>query len=212
MQFCNFVTVNCQFSNNMIEYILGNITELSPTLAVVEANGVGYGINITLSTYTALEGKQSAKLYVYESIREDAYVLYGFATKEERQMFLLLISVSGVGAGTARMILSSVSTAELRDAVLLGNEMLLKGIKGIGLKTAQRIIIDLKDKVAGVDTGTATGQAKTNGMSAAAEEAVQALVMLGFASAAVRKTVQKICSDSPALSVEHIIKQSLKMM
>ncbi|MCQ2336488.1 MAG: Holliday junction branch migration protein RuvA [Paludibacteraceae bacterium] len=196
----------------MIEYITGNITELSPTLAVVEANGVGYGINITLSTYSALEGKQSAKLYVYEAIREDAYVLYGFASKEERQMFLLLISVSGVGAGTARMILSSVSTAELRDAVLLGNEVLLKGIKGIGLKTAQRIIIDLKDKVAGVDAGTATGQAKANGMSATAEEAVQALVMLGFTPAAVRKTVQKICSDSPALSVEQIIKQSLKMM
>ncbi len=196
----------------MIEYISGNISELTPTLAVVETNGVGYGVNITLSTYTALEGKQSAKLYVYEAIREDAYVLYGFATKEERQMFLLLISVSGVGAGTARMILSSVSTAELRDAVLLGNELLLKGIKGIGLKTAQRIIIDLKDKVAGVDAVGAVGQSQASGSSAVADEAVQALVMLGFTPSAVRKTVQKICSESPALSVEQIIKQSLKMM
>ena len=127
-------------------------------------------------------------------------------------MFLLLISVSGVGAGTARMILSSVSTAELRDAVLLGNELLLKGIKGIGLKTAQRIIIDLKDKVAGVDAVGAVGQSQASGSSAVADEAVQALVMLGFTPSAVRKTVQKICSESPALSVEQIIKQSLKMM
>ncbi len=197
----------------MIEYISGNITELTPTLAVIEANGVGYGINITLGTYSAINGKQSAKLFIYEAIREDAYVLYGFATKEERQMFLLLISVSGVGAGTARMILSSVSTAELRDAVLSGNELILKGVKGIGLKTAQRIIVDLRDKVAGVDTSAvATGVSQAAQVSGVSEEASQALVMLGFPNANVRKVVQKIVSETPSLSVEQIIKQALKMM
>ncbi|MCQ2351246.1 MAG: Holliday junction branch migration protein RuvA [Paludibacteraceae bacterium] len=197
----------------MIEYISGNIAELTPTLAVIEANGVGYGINITLGTYSAINGKQSAKLFIYEAIREDAYVLYGFATKEERQMFLLLISVSGVGAGTARMILSSVSTAELRDAVLSGNELILKGVKGIGLKTAQRIIVDLRDKVASVDTSAvATGVSQAAQVSGVSEEASQALVMLGFPNTNVRKVVQKIVSETPSLSVEQIIKQALKMM
>ncbi len=195
----------------MFEYISGNLTELNPTMAVVETAGVGFAVNITLGTYSALNGRQNVKLYVYEAIREDAYTLYGFATKEERQMFTLLVSVSGVGAGTARMILSSVSTAELRDAVLTGNERVLKGVKGIGLKTAQRIIVDLKDKVGTVSvSGLETKGSAV--VSADADEAVQALQMLGFAAPQVRKAVQKITEENPSASVEQIIKLALKMM
>lgn len=196
----------------MIEYISGTLTELNPTMAVVETAGVGFAVNISLGTYSALNGRQSVKLYVYEAIREDAYTLYGFATKEERQMFMLLVSVSGVGAGTARMILSSVSTAELRDAVLTGNERILKGVKGIGLKTAQRIIVDLKDKVGAVSVSGTGAKGAASAVSADADEAVQALLMLGFAAPQVRKAVQKITEESPLASVEQIIKQALKMM
>lgn len=197
----------------MFEYIYGNITELTPTQATVETVGIGFSVNITLSTYSALEGKQSAKLYLYEAVREDAFTLYGFATKEERQMFLLLISVSGVGANTARMILSSVSTSELRDAVILGNESVLKGVKGIGLKTAQRIIVDLRDKVAGVEvSGSSSNSGSASQSSAVADEAAQALVMLGFTVSAVKKAVQKITSENPSSTVEQVIKQALKMM
>lgn len=181
-------------------------------MAVVETAGVGFAVNISLGTYSALNGRQSVKLYVYEAIREDAYTLYGFATKEERQMFMLLVSVSGVGASTARMILSSVSTAELRDAVLTGNERILKGVKGIGLKTAQRIIVDLKDKVGAVSVSGQDIKSQTAAASVDADEAIQALQMLGFAVPQVRKAVQKITEENPAASVEQIIKQALKMM
>ena len=196
----------------MIEYVSGTLTELNPTMAVVETAGVGFAVNISLGTYSALNGRQNVKLYVYEAIREDAYTLYGFATREERQMFMLLVSVSGVGAGTARMILSSVSTAELRDAVLTGNERILKGVKGIGLKTAQRIIVDLKDKVGVVNVSGQEVKSQAAAASVDADEAVQALQMLGFAAPQVRKTVQKITEENPAASVEQIIKQALKMM
>ncbi len=197
----------------MFEYIYGNITELTPTQVTVETVGIGFSVNITLSTYSALEGKRNAKLYLYEAVREDAFTLYGFATKEERQMFLLLISVSGVGANTARMILSSVSTSELRDAVILGNESVLKGVKGIGLKTAQRIIVDLRDKVACVETsGSLPNSGSSSQSSAIADEATQALIMLGFTVTAVKKAVQKITSENPSSTVEHVIKQALKIM
>lgn len=196
----------------MIEYVSGTLTELNPTMAVVETAGVGFAVNISLGTYSALNGRQNVKLYVYEAIREDAYTLYGFATKEERQMFMLLVSVSGVGAGTARMILSSVSTAELRDAVLTGNERILKGVKGIGLKTAQRIIVDLKDKVGVVNVSGQEVKSQAAAASVDADEAVQALQMLGFSAPQVRKAVQKITEENPAASVEQIIKQALKMM
>jgi len=195
----------------MFEYITGNITELNPTQATIETVGIGFAVNITLTTFSALEGKQNAKLYLYEAVREDAFTLYGFASKEERQMFLLLISVSGVGANTARMILSSVSTSELRDAVIAGDEHILKGIKGIGLKTAQRIIVDLRDKVAGVIT-TSSNTSASSISSSIADEATQALIMLGFSPATVKKGVQKIVSDDSSLTVEQIIKQALKLM
>lgn len=212
MLFYNFAPLFQLAFTDMIEYISGTLTELNPTMAVVETAGVGFAVNISLGTYSALNGRQSVKLYVYEAIREDAYTLYGFATKEERQMFMLLVSVSGVGAGTARMILSSVSTAELRDAVLTGNERILKGVKGIGLKTAQRIIVDLKDKVGAVSVSGQDIKSQTAAASVDADEAIQALQMLGFAVPQVRKAVQKITEENPAASVEQIIKQALKMM
>lgn len=131
----------------MIEYIRGELTELTPALATVETGGIGYGLNISLNTYTAIQGRNEVRLYVYEAIREDAHVLYGFADKKERELFVLLISVSGVGTNTARMVLSSMSPAELCNCISTGNERLMKSIKGIGLKTAQRIIVDLRDKI-----------------------------------------------------------------
>jgi Holliday junction DNA helicase RuvA len=192
----------------MYEYIKGRIEELSPAMAIIETSQVGYAVNISLNTYAALEGKAEAKLYIHEAIREDAFTLYGFAEKAERDLFLLLISVSGVGANTARMILSSFSVPELEAIISGENVNQLKAVKGIGLKTAQRIIVDLKDKV-GKETSPLGAQIQTNNNR---EEALTALVLLGFNRSASAKVVDKIIAGDPSISLEKIIKDALKQL
>lgn len=193
----------------MIEYIKGELVELTPTSAIVETNGIGYSINISLVTYSELSGHAHCKLYVYEAIREDAYVLYGFTTQSERTLFLQLISVSGVGANTARMIMSSLSASELQEAIATENSALLKNVKGIGLKTAQRIIVDLRDKVTKTSLTTNTSSVAGRGV---VSEAVSALVMLGFQQAASQKVVEKLANENPGLSLEQLIKKALQML
>lgn len=198
----------------MIEYIRGELAEITPALAVIDCNGVGYGIHISLNTYSAIQGKKSVKLYIYEAIREDAHVLFGFSTKQERELFLLLISVSGIGGNTARMILSALSPAELCNVISSGNEKLLKGVKGIGLKTAQRIIVDLKDKIAATGMETVSGSVATlsPANTEVHDEAIAALTMLGFAQAPSQKVVTAILKEEPGLTVEKVIKLALKRL
>ncbi len=203
------------FNKRMIEYIKGELTELSPALATVEAAGVGYGLSISLNTFSAIQGKKEVKLYVYESIREDAYMLYGFVSKKEREMFELLITVSGVGANTARMMLSSMSVSELCSAISRGDERLIKGIKGIGKMTAQRIIVDLRDKIVALgiaDEIPAGGSVATPVNNAVKDEAVSALTMLGFAPAPTQKVVLAILKEQPDLPVEQVVKLALKQI
>ena len=199
----------------MIDYIKGELAELSPASATVEAAGVGYAMSISLTTYSAIQGKNTVKLYVYEAIREDAYVLYGFSGKKEREMFQLLITVSGVGANTARMVLSSMSVAELCAAISTGDERLIKSIKGIGLKTAQRIIVDLKDKIVALgiaDELPSGGSVAVAVDTAVRDEAVAALTMLGFSPAPTQKVVVQILKDQPDAPVEQVVKLALKQI
>ena len=198
----------------MIEYIKGELTEITPAMAVIECNGLGYGINVSLNTYSAIQGKKEVKLYLYESIREDAYILYGFATKQERELFLLLISVSGIGGNTARMILSALTPSELCNVISSGNDKLLKTVKGIGLKTAQRIIVDLKDKISTTDIGTSTTSAPISitANNEIYEEAIAALTMLGFAQAPSQKVVAAILKEEPEAAVEKVIMLALKRL
>lgn len=200
----------------MIEYVKGELVDVTPAFAVVDTGGVGYGLNISLNTYTAIQGKKEVRLYVFESIREDAWTLYGFAGKQERDMFLMLVSVSGVGPNTARMILSEFTPAELCEVIVSGNERLLKGVKGIGLRTAQRIIVDLKDKIAAA--GPVADIAATGGTqlqtvnSSVRDEAVGALTMLGFAPAPSAKVVAAIMKENSDLPVEQVVKLALKQI
>ena len=200
----------------MIEYIKGEIAELRPATAVIDCNGLGYGINISLNTYAAIQGKKECKLYIHEAIREDAYTLYGFADKQERELFLLLISVSGIGGNTARMILSALSPSELINIISTENATLLKTVKGIGLKTAQRVIVDLKDKIktggAATDTAGITGIPASTVNTQVQEEAISALTMLGFAQAPSQKVVLAILQEDPQAPVEQVIKIALKRM
>lgn len=201
----------------MIEYIHGDLTELTPTQAVIETAGVGYALSISLNTYTAIQGKREVKLYVHEVLvtggRDDSFTLYGFASKQERELYRLLITVSGVGAGTARMILSSMSPRELCYVISTANEAMLKGVKGIGLKTAQRIIIDLKDKIVSMgiaDELPANGGNVDMVNNGVKDEAVSALTMLGFSPAPSSKVVVDILKEQPDLKVEQVIKTALK--
>jgi len=199
----------------MIEYIKGELTELTPASATVEAAGVGYSLSISLNTFSAIQGKVQVKLYVYESIREDAHVLFGFVNKKEREMFLLLITVSGVGANTARMMLSGMSVSELCNAISTGNARLIQSIKGIGKMTAQRIIVDLRDKIVslGIAEEIPTGgriSAPVN--SQVKDEAVSALTMLGFAPAPSQKAVLAILQAQPDAPVEQVVKLALKQI
>ena len=199
----------------MIDYIKGELSELTPAMAVVEAAGVGYAMNISLNCYSAIQGKKDVKLYVYESIREDAHVLFGFASKKEREMFLLLITVSGVGPNTARMVLSSMSPAELCNSISTGNERMIKTIKGIGLKTAQRIIVDLRDKIVslGIAEEIPAGGSMENPVdNRVKEEAVSALTMLGFSPAPSQKVVVQLLQEHPDAPVEQVVKMALKLM
>lgn len=199
----------------MIEYIKGELAELTPALATVEAAGVGYGLNISLNTYTAIQGKGSVKLYVYESLREDAHVLFGFSSRKERELFELLITVSGVGPNTARMVLSSLSPSELCNSISMGDERLLKSVKGIGLKTAQRIIVDLRDKIVAlgiaeeIPVGGSVAVPVNNQVK---DEAVSALTMLGFSPAPSQKVVVGILQEQPELPVEQVVKLALKQI
>ncbi|MFW5544577.1 MAG: Holliday junction branch migration protein RuvA, partial [Prevotella sp.] len=201
------------------EYIKGELTELTPALAVVEAAGVGYAINISLNTYSAIQGKKDVRLFIHEALsaggRDDSFTLYGFATKKERELYRLLITVSGVGANTARMILSSLSASELGNAIASGNDKLLKSVKGIGLKTAQRIIVDLKDKVLSLGITqemSATGVGQPIVESPVKEEAVSALVMLGFSPAPSAKVVDQVMKDNPGIEVQQVVKLALKLI
>lgn len=196
----------------MIDYIKGQVVELNPAYAVIDNHGIGYMMNISLSTYDALSrvGQDDALLYVHEAIREDAHLLYGFATKREREAFLLLISVSGVGPNIARMVLSSMSVDEFSQAIAGNNVAMFKSVKGVGAKTAQRIIVDLKDKIKA--TGDTLLQVTGQTMGEAHDEALAALVMLGFTQQASHKALKSLFSKDPGLSVEAAIKQALKMM
>ena len=195
----------------MLDYIKGEIIELTPTSVVIETGGLGYIAHISLNTYSALNGLKTCQLYIFESIREDAHQLFGFMDKREREMFLYLISVSGVGANTARMVLSSIAVYELEGIIVSGNANALKTVKGIGSKTAERIIIDLKDKIK-VSGSSYALPAPAGASSEAAKEAVAALTMLGFNLLASQKVVSKIEKEYPAYTVEEIIKHALKML
>ena len=210
----------------MIEYIKGQVTDVNPTYVVIEAAGVGYAINIALPTYSELVGKEGleSRLYITEIIREDAHELYGFFSKGERELFVMLMTVSGIGANTARMIMSAYSAAEIRQIIATGNARALAQVKGLGPKTAQRIIVDLKDKVLKIDLAVGDrgeigdeaiklfGEEAQSVDGAVKQEAVSALVMLGFAATASGKVVDKILKAAPESSVEQVIKQALKML
>ncbi|MBO7260320.1 MAG: Holliday junction branch migration protein RuvA [Bacteroidaceae bacterium] len=196
----------------MIDYIKGNIAEITPTYAVIEnSSGIGFILNISLNTFSAIQEAKECKLYVYEAIREDAHILFGFSEKQERNLFLQLISVSGIGGSTAIMILSAFPPAELIEIIATGNDALLKKVKGVGAKTAQRIIVDLHDKVAkGAANADMLNLATASPAGQVVEESVAALVMLGFPQAASQKVIQAIVKENPQISVEGAIKEALK--
>jgi len=193
----------------MYEYIFGSIADLNPAYVVIENNGMGYFINISVATYTLLSEKKEAKIFLHQVVRDDAHLLYGFFEKQERETFRLLISVSGIGVNTARMMLSTLSSNEVKTAIISDDVNLIKSVKGIGLKTAQKVIIELKDKIASVNVSEELFVKQNNTIK---DEALSALVMLGFAKGAVVKILDKIVSSHADLSVEDLIKKALKLL
>lgn len=194
----------------MITQLQGKLVEKNPTNVVIDCNGVGYFVNISLNTYAALPEGEAIKLYTYLQIKEDAHTLYGFLTKAEREVFVLLISVSGVGAGTARTMLSSLTAAQVRNAIVNGEVAIIQSVKGIGAKTAQRVVLDLKDKMLKLQD---FADAPISAVSIHKEEALAALEVLGFVRKQAEKVVDKIVQAAPeSLSVEDIIKQALKSL
>ncbi|WP_295915380.1 Holliday junction branch migration protein RuvA [uncultured Alistipes sp.] len=194
----------------MYEYISGSVAEVAPAYAVIDAGGVGYYLHISLETFSAIEHVENARLYVHYVVREDAQILYGFATRVERELFRHLISVSGVGGNTARMILSTYSPRELQGIITSGNAVLLKNVKGLGLKTAQKIIVELSGKLTGLVEGEAAAISSASGESI--DEALAALIMLGFAKAAAEKALRGIVRENPAASVEDLVRMALKCL
>ena len=195
----------------MIDYIKGQVAEINPTQIVIDCNGVGYSMLISLHTYEAVKDEKGAKIYVHHHLREDDEEFYGFYTKDEREIFRLLISVSGIGVGSARMMLSSMSSDEVREAILSENIAKIKSVKGIGAKSAQRVILELKDKIVKGESSVSVGES-IGGKATIAEEAVTALVLLGFSKPNVHKAVHTIQTANPEASVEEIIKEALKIL
>lgn len=195
----------------MIDYIKGKITELNPSEMTVETYGIGYKILISLQTFSSFEGKSDVTVYIHHYLREDEELFYGFSSKDERELFRLLISVSGIGASTARMMLSSLSSDEIRNAIIAEDIVRIKSIKGIGVKSAQRLILELKDKIVKGAGAELPGIASKSD-SAVIEEAVTALVLLGFPKAAVQKTVSAVLKEEPETSLENLIKAALKKL
>lgn len=197
----------------MYEYITGTLAEAAPAYAIVETGGIGYFINISLQTYSEIEGRTEVKLFLHHIVREDAQILYGFATKIERDLFRMLIGVSGVGGNTARMIQSTYSASELQNIIATGNATLLKNVKGLGIKTAQKIIVDLSGKVLDLSEGTAAAAAIAGGATTEAfDEALSALVMLGFQKGASDKVLRKLLKDNPSATVEELVRLALKQL
>ena len=196
----------------MYDYIKGTLEESTPTEAVIENNGIGYSLQISLQTYTAIQGCKDVRLYIYHHLREDTELFFGFYSKEERSLFLLLIGVNGIGPNTARMMLSSLSAEEIRHAILSEDIARIKSVKGIGLKSAQRMVLELKDKIVkgeGSDSSELFGGSSRNEV---VEEATRALIMLGFTKQAVTKAIQAVLKAKPDAKVEQIIKSALQMM
>lgn len=193
----------------MIDYLSGQLTEITPTSAIVECGGIGYEVNISLIDFTSIQNERNVKLYIHEAIREDAHLLYGFTSKRGRELFRLLIGVSGVGPNTARLILSAITVTDLEQTIASGNDSILKSVKGIGAKTAQRIIVDLKDKIK-VGESTLISMSPTS--SESYDEALSALIMLGFTSQQSQKVLKKLFADTPSITVENAIKMALKML